>query len=445
MLRAKYFILIILLPFTNISYGQNEPVKLNLKFDFGKNHVSPGFTAVNETSVYSTQSGYGFDYSSTAKIVDRKTGSDLERDFCTSRSPFYFSVKLPEGNYKVTLTIGDKKGTSITTVKAESRRLMLERIQTKYGQVGKYSFEVNVRSPKINDSLSIKLKPRELAYLNWDDKLTLEFTDSLPCICGIEIETVQPQKTIFLCGNSTVTDQNNEPWAAWGQMIPSFFNDQVVVANYAESGESLSSSYASNRLAKVLSQIKPGDYIFIEFGHNDQKIKGEGNGAYGSYSDYLRKYIDKCREKGGIPVLITSMHRRNFDGNGMIINSLGDFPDAMRAVAKEKSVDIIDLNAMSKELYEAWGNEESKKAFCHYPANTYPNQPQELKDNTHFNNYGAYNIALCIVRGIIDANLDLSTFLVSGFSDFNPNHPIPLESWKLPESPAVSNEKPDGN
>jgi lysophospholipase L1-like esterase len=418
---------------------------LPVNFDFGSAHTVPNHTSIDSASIYSGTSGFGFDYNSSVTILQRSKGKDIEREICTSRKPFYFSVKLPEGNYKVTLTLGDIEGTSNTTVKAESRRLMLENIETAAGEIKIYSFIVNVRSPKINDSLSIKLKPRELAYLNWDEKLTLEFTGAQPCVCGISIEPANSVKTIFLCGNSTVTDQNNEPWAAWGQMITGFFNEKVAVVNFAESGESLMSFYKSNRFAKVLSLIKPGDYVFVEFGHNDQKIKGEENGPFGSYSEYLRLYIDETRKKGGIPVLITSMHRRNFDSTAKVINTLGDFPDAVRTVAMEKNVPLIDLNVMSKQLYETWGTEESKKAFCHYPANTYPNQPDELKDNTHFNNYGAYNIALCILHGIIQNNLELKDFLTEGFTDFDPTQPVPLESFNLPESLFVANEKPDGN
>jgi lysophospholipase L1-like esterase len=340
---------------------------------------------------------------------------------------------------------GDKDGESITTVKAESRRLMLEKIETTNGEIRKCTFLVNIRSPKISDTLSIKLNEREIPYLNWDNKLTLEFNDKNPCICGIEIEPVAQVRTLFIAGNSTVTDQNYEPWASWGQMITRFLNDRIVVANFAESGESLRSSYNSKRLDKVLSLMKPNDYFLIEFGHNDQKIKGDENGAYGTYSDYLRMHIDKCKEKGGIPVLITSMHRRKFDDNGKIINSLGDFPDAMRKIAKEKSVSLIDLNAMSKVLYETWGIENSIKAFCYYPANTYPNQPVELKDNTHFNNYGAYHITLCILQGIVENDIDIDEYILDDFKGFNPKSPISFNDWELPESSLVSNDKPLGN
>src|SRR5690606_30511697 len=189
--------------------------------------------------------------------------------------------------------------------------------------------------------------------------------------------------TIYLAGNSTVVDQEYEPWAAWGQMITAFFRPEVAVANYAESGESLKSFIAEKRLKKILSVIKPGDYLFIEFAHNDQKAGGAYVAPFTGYKDHLKLFIKAAREKGAIPVLVTSMHRRNFNENGEIINTLDNYPEAMRQVGKEENATVIDLNKMSKTLYEAMGPEKSKRAFVHYPAGTFPGQDKVLNDNTH--------------------------------------------------------------
>ena len=425
--------------------AQNNSDNVRLKFNLGTSNTNEKYINLDSKTIYTDELGYGFDYNTIPEMVTKKFGKNIESDFGTTTSSFFFSAKLPEGNYNVTLTLGDKEGESLTTVKAESRRLMLEKVKTEKGEIKKVTFTINVRTPKINDTLSIKLKSREHKYLNWDDKLTLEFTDEHPCVCAIEIERIEPELVIFLTGNSTVTDQYTEPWCSWGQMITRFIQPGVSVANYAESGESLHSSYYSYRLEKVLSVIKPDDYLFIEFGHNDQKRKGEGIGPWESYSDYLRLYIDKAKEKGAIPVLVTSMRRRRFDENGKQYNSLGDYPDAMRAVAKEKEVALIDLNNMSKILYEAWGVEGSKKGFVHYPANTYPDQPEPLEDNTHFNNYGAYNLALCILKGIKDNNIDLAKYIIDFPTNFDPAYPIPFDEWNLPESPPAANEMPEGS
>jgi lysophospholipase L1-like esterase len=303
---------------------------------------------------------------------------------------------------------------------------------------------VDVRTPKINATEQIRLKERELKYLNWDNKLTLEFNGDYPCVSEIEIREAD-LPTIFLAGNSTVTDQENEPWASWGQMFPCFLKPEAVVANYAESGESLRSFRGEKRLQKLLSMMKSGDYLFIEFAHNDQKQGGSHVEAFTTYKDELKFFIDGARKKGGKPVLVTSMHRRRFDDNGQIINTLENYPEAMRQTAIEENVPLIDLNAMSKQLYEALGPENSKKAFVHYPANTYPGQVKALADDTHFNPYGAYELAKCIAESIRKNNPDLAKYLVDGLPAFDPEHPDPVNEFYWYESPSMNLIKPDGN
>lgn len=416
-----------------------------LKFDFGSGKVASGYTQVLPTTKYTKEKGYGFFGEAVITSEDRGGKDALQSDFCTSDTPFLFTIDLPEGNYDVTVTLGDTKGESVTTVKAECRRLMLEKVQTKSGKVETRTFTVHIRTPRINDTTKVRLKEREFNYLHWDNQLTLEFGNTSPKVCAVEIAKNTTATTVFLAGNSTVVDQDREPWAAWGQMIPSFFKPRnVVIANYAESGEALNSFRSAKRLEKILSQIKAGDYLFIEFGHNDQKQKGEGVGAFTTYKADLKYYINEVKKRKAIPVLITSMHRRNFDSTGHIVNTLGDYPEAVRQTAKEENVALIDLNAMSKVLYEAWGPEQSLKAFVHYPANSFPGQDKEIKDNTHFSTYGAYEIAKCIVEGIKKAKLDLAKQLVND-KPFDPAHPDPLETWNWPLSPLTAVVKPDGN
>ena len=131
------------------------------------------------------------------------------------------------------------------------------------------------------------------------------------------------------------------------------------------------------------------------------------------------------------------MHRNTFDAAGHITNSLGDYPEAVRQIAAEQHVALIDLNAMSKTLFEALGPEAAMHAFMHYPANAYPNQPDPINDNTHFNDYGAYELARCIVHGIRQANLPLTKYLSPDIPDFNPAHPDPQSTFHLPETPTT--------
>jgi lysophospholipase L1-like esterase len=195
----------------------------------------------------------------------------------------------------------------------------------------------------------------------------------------------------------------------------------------------------------MLSLMKAGDYAFVEFGHNDQKQKGPGIGAFTSYKKDLKFFIDEVKKKGGIPVLVTSMQRRSFDSTGKIMETLEDYPEAVRVTAKEENLAMIDLNAMSKTMYEAWGPEESIKAFVHFPANSFPGQTAALSDNTHFTPFGAYEIARIILKGIRDNNLDIAKFIKKDIPVFDPARPDNFASFYWPYSPAVSAEKPDGN
>jgi lysophospholipase L1-like esterase len=304
----------------------------------------------------------------------------------------------------------------------------------------------------VHDSLiaggkpGVNLKARELNYWHWDNKLTLEFNGAMPKICGLEIEPAKEVTTVFLAGNSTVVDQAEEPYAAWGQMFPLFFEPgKVAIANYAESGEALSSFQSARRLDKILSLMKAGDYLFIEFAHNDMKQKGEGIGPWTSYSVSLKHYISECRKKGGNPVLVTSMHRRNFDKSGKVVNTLGDYPAAMRKVAADEKVPLIDLNNMSATLYEAWGPKGSEKGFVIYPANSFPGQEKALLDNTHFNPYGAMEIAKCIVQGMREIHLPLAGFLKKDVPAYSPAKPGEVADWYWPLSPGTARAKPDGN
>lgn len=420
------------------------------KFDFGNGKAAPGYIPISSDTKFDLKQGYGFDDITSLESVDHG-GNALTGDFITSKKPFYFSVRLPEGNYDVKLWLGDTKGNSATTVRTECRRLMLENIRTGNGKISIQSFTVHVRDTFIRDEKGkkvdlVRIKPRERAFLHWDNLLTIEFNDSLPKIAAMEITPNQKAVTVFLAGNSTVVDQDKEPWAAWGQIFPRFFEPgKICIANYAESGESLRSFYNAKRLEKVLSLMKKGDYLFIEFAHNDQKEKGEDVGPYTSYTKSLQLYIREVRKKGGIPIFVTSMHRRNFDAEGKVVNTLGDYPDAMRKVAKQQKVDLIDLNAMSKILYETWGPETSMKAFVHYAANTFARQTEPLKDNTHFNPYGATELAKCIVSAIKKQKFALAKFLRNDIPAYTPAKPLAYEKFNWPLSGSMSNIKPDGN
>lgn len=389
-------------------------------FVCGKSHASA--TQLTASSIYSV----------TTPGFDLQTIPRIESKSCSSEKPFFFSIALPEGSYRVTVKLGGAQH-STTTVWAEARRLMLEKVAVKANGSVTRKFDVNVRVPIIagDASHTVRLKPREVGNLDWDAKLTLEFNGDHPSFRELRIEPIH-EATIYLAGDSTVVDQDVEPWAAWGQMLPRFFRPGVVIANHAESGETTRSFVTEQRLAKVMSLIQPGDYLLIQFAHNDQKPNAV---SLEDYKKLLIDYIAQTRTKGATPVLVTSMNRRTFDAEGKITNSLAGYPDAMREVAAQQHVALIDLNAMSKTLFEALGPEGTLRAFMHYPANSFPNQTEAINDDTHFNGYGAYELARCVVHGIRQAKLPLRKYLAKDVADFNPATPDPVDTFSLPPTP----------
>jgi lysophospholipase L1-like esterase len=366
--------------------------------------------------VYSKDRGYGFEPGATTAAT--------ANGFVTSDKPFYFSIAEPEGNYKVTVTLGDPAGESDTSVKAELRRLMLEDIKTTRGQIITRSFVVNVRTPRENTTEAWA----------WDDKLTLEFNGSRPCLRSLAVEKVDVP-TVFLLGDSTVCDQPAEPYASWGQMLPRFFKPDIAVSNNAESGETLRTSEGAHRLDKVLSLVKPGDYVLIQYGHNDMKSKDPD--AVATYKATLKNWAEKIKQKGGVPVLITSMNRHTFTGN-TVTNSLREYPQMVREAAKEENVPLIDLNAMSKTLYETLGPTPSIALFEHAPGSS-------KFDATHHSPYGAYELAKCFIQGIRDDKLDLAKHILDDVPVFDPAKPDTEQQVQIPPSPAVTNIRPLGD
>lgn len=375
-----------------------------------------------------------------AQVVDTVLNKVSER-------PFYFSVPVEDGNYKVTVTLGNKKKAAQTVVRAESRRLMVENCVTKKGKFETYSFIVNKRSQEIPGGGKVSLKPRELDYLNWDSLLTLEFNGAAPAVKSIRIEPDTTATTIFLCGNSTVVDQELEPWASWGQMIPRWFTDKVAISNHAESGLTVRTFLDGHRLDKVLSMLKKGDYVVCEFGHNDQKEKRPGDGAWYHFAHGLKTFIDRVRAANGHIIFITPTQRRSFDEatHTKIQETHLDYPDAMRAVAKREGVPVIELHDMTRTFFEALGYEGSKKALVHYPANTFPGQDKPLADNTHFNPYGAYEVAKMVVMGMKQLQLPVIGELKTEWQDFDAAHPDDPDAFVWYQAQKQDVTKPDGN
>jgi lysophospholipase L1-like esterase len=394
------------------------------RFDFGSGPAAAGYTAVPPATLYDIATGYGFEPGGEIRSAERSGADPLTSDFCTSDRPFFFSVALPEGNYRVTVLLGAVNNSSTNTIKAELRRLKLENVITSAGHFATNTFTVNVRTARIPGDGEVRLKERERTseMVAWDEKLTLEFNGARPCVAAVEITRDNSLPTLFLLGDSTVADQPNHPWNSWGQMLPRFLKPSVVVANHAQSGETLRSSLGARRLDKVLSQLKPGDHVFVQFGHND--MKSRATNALQNYEESLKLYVDRVKGKGAIPVLITSMERKA----GVQQDTLGDYPDTVRKIAREEGVALIDLHAMSKQLYRALGD-QLDKAF---------------QDGSHHNDFGSYQLAKCVIAGIQQSRLPLAEHIIEDFT-FDPSRPDHPDSFAVPASPGPSGSRPLGD
>jgi len=382
---------------------------IDLKFDFSAGPAKPGYTRVAPTALYADAAGYGYEPGASLRTGD--SGHTT-----TSDQPFFFSAKVPEGNFNITVTFGDSSAATTTTFKAESGRLMLERVEVPAGQVAERTFTTNVRTPNL-PKLPLNATGREQVSLdqfdggsvrNWDGKLTIEVVSPHAALRTIEIASAPTAPTVFLAGDSTVTDRDGGGDVSWGQLLPVFLKPGVAVANNAQSGETLKSFANALRLDKILSQMKPGDYLFIQFTHNDSKANWPQTYAApeSTYKDYLKVYIDEARLRGAIPVLVTAMDR-GARGTGAPTHGHGLYPQAVQQVAAAEHVALIDLYSMSDTFYTSAGADA----------------PAILADGTHSTAYGGYEFAQCIVMGIRQNHLDLAKFIVDDFKPFDPAHP----------------------
>ncbi|WP_134089162.1 glycosyl hydrolase 115 family protein [Olivibacter sp. XZL3] len=221
--------------------------------------------------------------------------------------------------------------------------------------------------------------------------------------------------TIFTIGDSTMANKDttrNNPETGWGQVFPSFFSN-VSVENHAKDGRSTKSFIDEGRWSVVLNKLKQGDYVFIEFGHNDEKK--EVSSLYAdsktTYRENLRRFVWETREKGAYPVLLTSIVRRKFDEAGKLVNTHGDYPNAVRQVAEELKVPLIDMEQKTRQQVTQLGVEESKRIYLHFNSGEHPLYPKGRRDDTHLSRYGAFLVARLVTEGIRELQLPLGKYL----------------------------------
>jgi len=187
----------------------------------------------------------------------------------------------------------------------------------------------------------------------------------------------------------------SNPEKGWGQVFPLYFNEGISFENHAMNGRSTKSFRAEGRWDTVMERLKPGDYVIIEFGHNDQKINSEDRYAFAdsTYRDNLIRFVEEVRAKGGKPVLATPISRRSFDENGVLTDTHDRYSVVVREVAEQLDVPLFDLHARTVEVIEQFGQEKSKELFLHYKPGDYDKFPKGTEDNTHLSPTGAFKVA----------------------------------------------------
>ncbi|KHF40238.1 rhamnogalacturonan acetylesterase [Halalkalibacter okhensis] len=220
--------------------------------------------------------------------------------------------------------------------------------------------------------------------------------------------------TIYLAGDSTVSnyEKNRAPRAGWGQTLQNFMKDEIIVQNEAASGRSSKSFIDEGRLDLIERTITEGDYLFIQFGHNDSKVDKERyTEPYTSFKSYLSLYIDVARNNHAYPLLVTPVQRRSFNEFGELQETHGRYPEAIRELATTLAVPMIDLTKKSKELFDDLGPERTKELFLWLQPAEHPHYLEGIQDDTHFSETGARTIAKLVVEGIIELDLPLANYI----------------------------------
>ncbi|SDS63739.1 rhamnogalacturonan acetylesterase [Actinoplanes derwentensis] len=304
---------------------------------------------------------------------------------CTGAAPVVCHYDVGPGEYDVNVVLGSRDAAGSTAVQAETRRLMLAETATEAGLFTRRAFSVDVREPESEPTIENVGTPG----------LTLTFTGAAPQVRKITVRAASPRAPqLFLAGDSTVCDQPADPYVGWGQAIPQHLLRGLTVANHADSGEGTASFLADARLwATMLPQVRQGDVVLIQFGHNDKQTTAE------DYRANLTRMITELRAVHAKPVLVSPPVRRRFDSTGRLddvarhLNGLGVWlPAEMRAVATGLNVPYVDLTADSAALVESLGVEGSKSIYLY----------NELRDNTHFSGYGADRIGLLVLTRLAE-------------------------------------------
>lgn len=356
-----------------------------LRFDFGPGSSADGYTQVTAATPYSPALGYGFADPAMVSEHDRGTAHPLKSDFVVPKDTS-FIVDLPNGDYTVSLIAGDEGGPTDIAISVETIQKVLQ-TDKPAGQYLEMDFQIALI----------------------DGQLNLDFTGTAPNMNALvirkQLEREPGEKpVVYLASDSTVQtyDPYWQPQAGWGQMIDRYFTDDVRIDNRAIGGRSSRSFVFEGRLDEILRAIRPGDYLLVQFGHNDATIsRPERYTSPEDFKIYLKSYVLGARQRGATPILITPVGRRDFnETSGKFNVSFPEYVASMKEVANELDVKLVDLSALSIAYYDSIGPEATRSVFLHVDPGVYQAFPNGAVDNTHFQEYGAIQIAKLVAGGI---------------------------------------------
>jgi lysophospholipase L1-like esterase len=219
---------------------------------------------------------------------------------------------------------------------------------------------------------------------------------------------------VYLVGDSTMASKPLDlPERGWGMAMNGFFKDPAMIQNHALNGRSTKSFIAEGRWDRIVAALQPGDFVIVQFGHNDEKVTNPqvGTDPATTFRENLRRYIRDARAKGAHPILATPVARRKFDAEGRLTPTHGEYPAAIRAVAAEEKVPLLEMEHTTEKWLRALGDEPSRKFFMWIEPGTVPKIPEGRKDDTHFKEAGALEVAGLAVAQIREQNLPLAKWL----------------------------------
>lgn len=313
--------------------------------------------------------------------------------------PLCITMPVPNGNYEVCVTVKAHEDT-VFSILSQSRRFMAQDIEIQKGCEKDIIFNINVCDVHKRGCEYEEIKEAKI-YILCDGNIT-----ATAAVSPVNVPTV------YIAGDSTVTDQPAEypynpssTFCGWGQMFPQFLKTGIAVSNHAQSGSTTADFIEANWTA-FKDKIKEGDYLIVEFGHNDQKVAELD--AYGGYADNLRYFINYARERGVTPILCSPINRIIFQEDGTLLNLLGEYRNAVKSVAEEMKVPFIDLWTRTTNYFETAGPVKSWDFFWGNGTD---------RDYTHTNDIGGNLIARFVAQEMIKNNVKISDFIKTNMID----------------------------